>query len=206
MGNHSEVEGTYYPHVEHGLAAYSLMRHAQMSQAAYRRHRDALESIEATLSGELIPPDTAFRYSMLSMAFAYEGYLNYAGLADDPAWEAKWEREDWDKKLSRLASINGFKVAEGRRPFQTITRLQRFRNQQAHPLTVRVKRKGSGDADALFAKATVDRHLAPEDCERVHHDVRAAVAFIESKRDKSTGDVWALASTSSSTTTGSRTR
>lgn len=206
MGNHSEVEGAYYPHVEHNLAARCLMNHARMAQAAYKRHRDALESIEATLSGELIPPDIAVRYAMLSMAFAFEGYLNYAGLVDDPAWEAEWEGKGWGKKLSRLAFINGFEVDERRRPFRTIARLRLFRHQQAHPKTVRVKKRGKGEAETLFAKATVGRHISLRRYRSAYEDMRAAVAFIESKRTKSTGDVWALASVCDSTTTSSGSR
>lgn len=70
--------------------------------------------------------------SLVFTAFMMEAYLNHVGQRIFECWEDLEQRLSPLSKLSLIAEKLGVKKDEGRRPYQTVSEVFRFRNYLAH--------------------------------------------------------------------------
>jgi hypothetical protein len=69
--------------------------------------------------------------TIITSAFKIEAYLNHVGAALFPFWD-QMERLPHSAKLNIIRSQLGIEIADGRRPYQTLTQLFLFRDALAH--------------------------------------------------------------------------
>lgn len=105
----------------------------------------ALFSIaEDSLSrGEQDSNPSDFLTAMVMAAFAFEAYLNFAGETKIQYW-SEIDRIPTKKKLAVLCTHAGFSPDFGKRPFQTLVQLWRFRDTMAHARTETVSVTNDG--------------------------------------------------------------
>lgn len=73
---------------------------------------------------------------MASLAFAsfsFEAFLNYLGLTVIQDWDRIERKLGMEEKLALISAFIDFKLDKGKRPYQSVHQIGRFRNDLVHP-------------------------------------------------------------------------
>jgi hypothetical protein len=209
-----EIEGKFFAHAHAMSIATSLLKHSNYWEKIGKTSKEAFPLLEEHRRGETIPPEQARIACLTYLAFALEGYLELIGQYEAETAENTFKSKPWHKRifnepkvfgiclsrwgkmrtLDRLIIVAGFygvPVFKGAEPYQTIYRLFKFRNDQAHPKLIKVTKQVRGrDVHRLFDSLTVYSQLVPSDAERMCQLVRELVSKIEASRPDGDSATW----------------
>jgi hypothetical protein len=139
------------------------------------------------------PEGSAWQFlsSAVLTAFAFEAYLNHAGVATFKCWEQLDRLPPWSK-MELLCEELGvtFPDGPGTRPLQTITKLLNFRNTMAHGRSAEIEAKPIFRTTENYHAAYQEELLADwerliqtdEFAKRVREDVRTVLERIHDAR------------------------
>lgn len=117
--------------------------------------------------------------SILVSAFALEGFLNLIGQRLFPCWKRLERRLSPIAKLELIAHAAQAPLDHNARPYQTIGKLFKFRNDLAHPKPQRLRPKPSreqGDLESIrrnYPRVPWEAECSAEFAQRVREDVAA---------------------------------
>lgn len=92
--------------------------------------------------------------SLIFTAFTLEAFLNHIGQSIFKCWN-DLEQLSPSRKLNLIAEKLGIKKDDGKRPFQTVSELFKFRNDVAHGKTVSLKSENK----IVFVDDKLNQHL-----------------------------------------------
>ncbi|KAA3609679.1 MAG: hypothetical protein D8M58_21540 [Calditrichaeota bacterium] len=113
MNEKVEAVKTVYPHFDLNVASMNALRDAKKTDNKYER----------------------FHYIMTSMlfcSFTIEAYINHVGNTRLNFWGSIKKNIGPQEKLEILASIFNYKLDKGKKPFQTLKSIIKFRNLMVH--------------------------------------------------------------------------
>lgn len=151
------METDVFPHVWHYVSSKHFLKQA-----------------EEKTEGSLYP----LLASMLFSAFCFEAYLNFLGREQIVDWESTERKLGLTDKLDLLSKSIKYNVDSGRRPFQTIKELFRFRDMVVHakPETVTGERKRHKDTGQLRFPTSKWIELCDlATATRFHEDVKESI-------------------------------
>ncbi len=113
---------------------------------------------------------------LIFSTFSLEANANYIGYKIFNNWD-DYEKESLEDKLTLISDEIGLDFNKGKRPFQTVTLLVKFRNSLAHgkPDTVSVVKEFTGDPDKIakfhYPQASWEEYCTTENALRAFEDV-----------------------------------
>ena len=118
--------------------------------------------------------------AVMFSAFAVEAHLNHIGEAKLPFWKIVEPKLPWRNKLELVAQHLGIILDDGKRPFQTLSDLFKFRDRLAHGKTTTHDvtyeySENRGDDFCNLDPAWLNKFFSDEDVERVVVDVRQVI-------------------------------
>jgi hypothetical protein len=93
--------------------------------------RECLEHAEESPDGRSL----YLSASMVFSAFTVEAFLNHVGLERVPSWDLVERKLSPLEKMELLSRLAGITVESGKRPFQTLSKMFKFRDSLAHGKT-----------------------------------------------------------------------
>jgi hypothetical protein len=143
--------------VVHQLATF-----AALGRTSFLIHEKAKQSPE--------PGGADVMASILFSAFTFEAALNHVGAKLVPYWD-ELERLPWRSKLNVIASCLNIEPDFGRRPYQTLLGLFRFRDATAHG------RDESGEFIFEVKDADISKSMPRPDAEALRRSSSHRVSF-----------------------------
>ena len=122
--------------------------------------------------------------SLTFTAFALEAYLNYLGKTLFKKWDY-FERLSPNQKLDIITEKLEVKKEDGKRPFQTIIDLFKFRNDIAHGKSVFLKsgpeEKYIDDNDDIKLETKWEKYCKLKNAKRAMEDVQKIITLLHEK-------------------------
>lgn len=159
-----------------GTSAFNT--YAYLLNGAYSSLRTAKEHIPGSKYGRIS--------AILFSAFAFEAYVNHIGEAKLSFWGIVEPKLSWRGKLDLIAQQLGLAPDFGKRPFQTIGEIFKFRDLLAHGKT-RTEEKsydyvGKSDVElGILDPEWLKRYWAEEAVVRVLEDTRQVIELLHTR-------------------------
>lgn len=123
--------------------------------------------------------------AIMFCAFAIEAHLNHIGKAKVPFWDIIERGLNWSKKRELIARLLEIEIDLGKRPFQTVDAVFKFRDRLAHGKTTTEDRSydyhaPTDDLDALDP-SWLKKYWSDEAVDRALEDTRQSIEVFHIK-------------------------
>jgi hypothetical protein len=124
---------------------------------------------------------------ILFAALALEAFCNHVGKFLFPCWESIEKKLGPQEKLCLICEKLGIAKDDGKRPFQTVSELIKFRNSISHGKSVKLRKDFEVPRDGLESflqkelEAEWQAYIQIENLKRVREDVEAIITSIHAR-------------------------